>query len=284
MIFFLKAFACLPFSWQKAFARGITPLAMRFVKRRVRITEINIQKCFPDWSDKKVKEMTRKSMESFLLGAVEANATWFFSTKRFAKIPVVINGLEHVERIKKSGQGIILCGFHFHTLELTGRVFGKRMPGGAVVYQKHPNSKFDEFLVDRRSRFAAKVFKRKDLKSMLAWLKAGNFFWYAPDQDFGKTPSVFAPFFGVQTATLTAPSKMAGRTDSKLIPFFYARTDKGYVLDILPPLENYPSEDELADATRLNSILEDYIKKYPEQYLWQHRRFKTRPDGEDGFY
>jgi KDO2-lipid IV(A) lauroyltransferase len=107
---------------------------------------------------------------------------------------------------------------------------------------------------------------------------------YAPDQDFGHAPSVFAPFFNIPTATVTASSRLVQHTGCVLIPGVYLRKEGQYFMQLLPPLENYPSGDDLEDAARLNALYEAVIREYPEQYLWQHRRFKTRPVGEPSFY
>jgi KDO2-lipid IV(A) lauroyltransferase len=120
---------------------------------------------------------------------------------------------------------------------------------------------------------------------MLSWLKSGRVLLYAPDQDFGPGPSVFAPFMGVDsTATVTAPGRMIQHTGAIFIPAWFYRAEKGHVIKILPPLDQYPSEDDLADATQVNGVYEPLIANHPEQYLWQHRRFKTRPPGEPNFY
>ena len=218
------------------------------------------------------------------MGAVEANAAWWMSERRFKQLKIKIEGFEHFQEASKQG-GVILCGFHFHTLELSGRAMGGLIYPSALVYQRHPNPLFDAFLMSRRRGYATAVFRRQELKAMIQWLRAGKGVWYAPDQDFGRNPSVFVPFFGIQTATLTAPSRIAESGGAKLVPFFCARVGLGeYHIQVLPALNDYPSGDESADALRLNQVLEEKVREYPEQYLWQHRRFKTRPDHEANFY
>ena len=110
--------------------------------------------------------------------------------------------------------------------------------------------------------------------------------WYAPDQDFGPERSEFAPFFGIQTATLGALVRLVERSGCKVVPMFTAFDEKSrkYIARFQPPLEDFPSGDIKADLARINQLMEEHIRVYPAQYWWIHRRFKTRPDGEPPFY
>jgi Kdo2-lipid IVA lauroyltransferase/acyltransferase len=109
--------------------------------------------------------------------------------------------------------------------------------------------------------------------------------WYAPDQDYGIKHSVFVPFFGVQAATVTGTARIAELGKAVVIPFTHYRDEHNcYHLVIDAALQNYPTGDDVADATRINEILEKAIAKQPDQYLWVHRRFKTRPLGEPSLY
>jgi len=130
------------------------------------------------------------------------------------------------------------------------------------------------------------VFKRQDLRAMLGSLKGNNPVWYAPDQDFGLKQGVFADFLGVPTATLTATAKLAARTGAKVVPFYPIRLpgNAGFEIRILPALEDFPSGDDVADARVTNAVLEEVVREHPEQYLWLHRRFKTRPEGAPAVY
>jgi len=124
------------------------------------------------------------------------------------------------------------------------------------------------------------------MRAILRTLKKGEIVWYAPDQDFGTERSVFAPFFGVPTATLTTTARLAKLTGAPVLPQFSRRLpgSQGYLVTILPPLENFPSGDDVVDATRVNQVIETGVKEAPGQYLWVHRRFKSRPPGEPPLY
>ena len=286
----LRAIAALPFSCQKRLAYLLTPLVLFFAKSRVHVCRVNLKKAFPEWSEAELEKKVRACFFSFVLGAIESNATYWVGRDRFLKIcPFSVEGMEHLEAAMASGKGVIVCGYHLHLVDMACRSIGEKLRSDygvktAVVYQANKNPLVDKFLYGWRHRYAEKVFRRKELKNMLSWLKQKNILLYAPDQDFGHAPSVFAPFFNIPTATITASSRLVQHTGSVLISGIYVRKNGQYFMKFLPPIQNYPSGDDLWDATQLNAIYESVIREYPEQYLWQHRRFKTRPMGEASFY
>ncbi|MCY1556223.1 Lipid A biosynthesis lauroyltransferase [compost metagenome] len=130
------------------------------------------------------------------------------------------------------------------------------------------------------------MIERDDVRGMLKLLRAGKVIWYAPDQDYGAQRSIFVPLFGVPAATVTATSKFARLGRARVIPFTQTRLadGSGYRVVVHPPLADFPGESEEADCLRVNQWIEAAIRQQPEQYLWAHRRFKTRPDGEEKIY
>ncbi|MGN6964667.1 LpxL/LpxP family acyltransferase, partial [Neisseria sp. P0016.S002] len=106
-----------------------------------------------------------------------------------------------------------------------------------------------------------------------------------PDQDFGRNDSIFVNFFGIQTATITGLSRIAGMTKAKIIPAIPTReTDNTVTLRFHPAWDNFPTENVEADTQRMNDFIEERVREHPEQYFWLHKRFKTRPEGESSFY
>jgi KDO2-lipid IV(A) lauroyltransferase len=285
----LKFISMLPFAWQVALAKTLTPIVMMLAKSRVKVCRINLEKAFPDWTPEHRAVKLRECFYSFVLGAIESNFTYWASRENFLKLPIRIDGFEYVQAALSKGQGVIICGYHLHLIDLASRAVGEKLKaeGGvktAAVYQANKNPLVDKFLYGWRRRYAADVFRRKELKKMLSWLKNGNVLLYAPDQDFGRAPSVFAPFFNIPTATITAPARMVQHVGSVLVPVIFLREAGQYLIRFHKPIDHYPSGDDLKDASALNALFESVIREYPEQYLWQHRRFKTRPEGEESFY
>jgi len=154
----------------------------------------------------------------------------------------------------------------------------------ANIYRPQNNKLFDQAMVKGYKKHGAVMIKSTDTRSIIKTINNSLPIWYAPDQDLGEKNSVFAPLFGIQTATASATSRLAKNNDTRVIPYSFIRTKEGYEMSFEKPLLNFPSNNSVDDATTTNMILEKQIKKTPEQYLWIHRRFKTRPEGAENFY
>jgi KDO2-lipid IV(A) lauroyltransferase len=154
-----------------------------------------------------------------------------------------------------------------------------------MMYRPHKNPLFERIMSNGRERWNGKIIERRDIRQILRSLKSNRAVWYGPDQDYGRKHSVFVPFMGVQTATVTATSRLARLSGAAVVPYVIRRTDTGdYHVVVFPELENFPSDDLEQDARRINEWLEQQIRLQPENYFWTHRRFKTRPAGEDRPY
>ena len=196
----------------------------------------------------------------------------------------VLKGYEHVDAFMKQGQGVLLLGCHLTTLDLAGRLLTSHMDFD-VLYRKDPNPLLAYKIAKARGMFANSAIPRNDTRQMIKNLRKGHVVWYAPDQDYGPKYSVFAPFFGVNAATISGTARIAEMGKVPVIPFWhYRKADGSYELVFDAPLENFPTGDDVADATRVNELIEQAIRVHPDQYLWVHRRFKTRPPGEASFY
>ncbi len=276
----LRLVILLPYRWQMRTGRLIGRLAQRLARQRRHIAEVNLALCFPEQTPAQRHALLKAHFASLGCGIVETALCWWGREKPLADITRVI-GLEHLAAAQTQGRGVILLSAHFTTLELGGRLLAMRTPFH-VLYRQHKNPLFESVMRKSRERRFDKAIARDDMRGLLTSLKAGMPVWYAPDQNHGGSQSVFAPFFGVQASTLVTPSRLARISGAAIVPFYQARLpdDKGYLLTLCPALDDFPSDDPVQDATRLNTLLESVIREMPEQYLWVHRRFKTRPEGE----
>lgn len=273
----------LRLQWQLGKIAGL--LTWKLAKSRRRITETNIQLCFPEYNDKQRAALVRNSFISNGIGLMEIGIGWFRNTEKLKKI-TTIHGLEHFEKAKQQERGILLIGGHYSTLEMGGSLATEYIDSD-VMQRDHNNPLMNAVMTRSRAKRYGKVLAAKDLRGLLRSLRENRAVWYATDQDYGRKDIVFAPFFGIPAGTITATSRIAERSKCVVMPFsHFRREDKpGYDIYFHPPLENFPSGDDLEDATRINAVIEKEIRKAPDQYLWMHRRFKTRPDPEDpGFY
>jgi KDO2-lipid IV(A) lauroyltransferase len=276
----LRLVILLPYRWQMRAGRLIGRLALRLARQRRQIAEVNLALCFPDKTPQQRDSLLKAHFDSLGCGVVETALCWWGREQKLRHITQVV-GLEHLQAARAKGKGVILLSAHFTTLELGGRLLAMHAPFH-VLYRQHKNPLFETVMRKSRERRFDKAIARSDMRGLLASLKAGMAVWYAPDQNHGGSQSVFAPFFGVQASTLTTPSRLAKISGAMVVPFYPTRLsdDSGYLLTLCPALENFPSDDAVQDATRLNVLLEGVIREMPEQYLWVHRRFKTQPEGE----
>ena len=207
------------------------------------------------------------------------NRSWhYFYRKKKLKKYYQLHGLEHVETALKKGKGILLIAPHFTCVEIAARFIGMHENFG-VMYRPH-KKKLIAYLHERfRKRHFKTYIPNNRMHQLFRALKQNKAIWYAFDIDAGLKKSVFAPFFGIPTATLNTVSRIAAISQAAIVPMTYFRrtNEFGYDIVLSPPLDNFPSGDFIIDATRLNKLLEASIRQKPEQYMWQYKRFKTRP-------
>ena len=276
--------ARLPMGAVFAVGRVIGFLGYHLAKSRRHITEVNIAKCFPDLSAQQQKALVRENFVHTGIGAVEIALPWLNPTRDLAD-RFKIEGLEHLNAAHDLGNGIVLVGAHYTTIDITSQPLGS-LGFVDVMYRQNKDPVWESLQYNGRKAFFDGVVERSDMRQILKRLRQGRTMWYAADQDYGIKHSVFAPFFGIDTATITVTSRLASKNKSAVLMLHQFRDlkRKTWTLKFTPMLENCPSGDDLADATRLNAMLEAEVKSVPAQYLWMHRRFKTRPTGEASFY
>lgn len=276
--------ALLPWRLKLALGRGIGLLSWKLAKRRRHITDTNLSLCFPELDDRQRAELVRKTFIANGIGILETATGWCRDPEHL-RHRVTFRGTEHMERAMAQGKGALIIGIHFSTLDLGGALHSLFFPAD-VVYRPHDNPVFEDFMTRARRGIFGAAIDRHDLRGVVRRIKSGHAVWYSPDQDFGREASVFAPFFGVSAASIKLTAKIAKMTGAPVMPLMFHRNpdNRTYTLEYLPPLENFPSGDDVADATQVNAFIEQAIRRHPEQYLWLHRRFKTRPPGESSFY
>ncbi|NHN38990.1 LpxL/LpxP family Kdo(2)-lipid IV(A) lauroyl/palmitoleoyl acyltransferase [Pseudomaricurvus alcaniphilus] len=259
-------------------------VVFHLARRRRHIAEVNIDLCFPELSEDERAKLVRNTINENAIGLVETSSAWW-KDPEYYRNKLEIEGQEHLQEALSHGRGVIMVGAHYTTLDLGG-VLVSLIHQPTVMYRANRNPLFDLMMKTRRQRFCKRVIERRQMREVFAAMKAGDLMWYAPDQDYGRKQSVFAPFFGVPAATITATSRLTKINQSPLIILSHHRKadNSGYILSFSPVVEGFPSGNDLTDTTLINKLLEEQIRKNPAQYMWVHRRFKTRPEGEDKLY
>lgn len=272
--------AHLPFQVQIRIGQAIGYLSYLFARERREICRINLELCFPELSPADRRTLLKRTFLSNGIGVMEAALSWCRNPEAF-RDRVTVSGLENLQNAKAEGRGVLLLCAHFTTLEFAGALLSL-FETMNVTYRKHGNPLFEAVMTNSRKRLYPKVIERENVRDTFRSLKDGDIVWYAPDQDYGARHSVFVPFFGVEAATITATTRFAAVNNSRVLFFSHYRLpdNSGYHLEFSEPIENYPSGDDRADAARINSIIEQAIRKHPEQYLWLHKRFKTQAAGK----
>jgi len=273
-----------PKKLQYALGRIIGRLFYRLGKRRRHITEVNIKLCFPEFSATQQTLLVKQVLEENVIGFIETAVCWYRSPA-YSQKHLTIEGLENLQAAKALGKGVLLVGAHYTTLDL-GDLLATSVTELDAMYRPHNDPAIDKVIRGSREKFCGQIIDKNNMRGMIKCIKSGHVFWYAPDQDYGRDVSVFAPFFGISAATIKITAKIAKLCDCPVVVFSHHRKadDSGYIVSFNKALDNYPSGDDVADATMVNSAIEAEIRKYPAQYMWVHRRFKTRPEGEADFY
>lgn len=273
----------LPYATQVNIGKCLGKLLYRLPGKLKPITETNIKLCFPNLTEAERTVLMKKNFAALGIGLMEAAMAWWLPDKKL-KCLFHLQGYEHAEKAFAKGKGIILVGPHFTPLEMIGRLLGSAY-SFAVMYRPH-KKRLLAFIHERFRQGHIHYIARHRMRELLRCLNNNMAVWYAYDVDAGEKHSVFAPFFGISTASLTAVTRIVNLSGAAVIPIsFYRRDDNtGYDVILSPELDNFPGENLIEDATRLNATLEKAICYKPEQYIWQYKRFKTRPQGEKRFY
>lgn len=281
---FLYLIVMLPYPIIYLLGKGLGLLAMRLMGKRKETARQNIQLCFPEKNKQEHELMLRENFISTGLAIFETGMAWFWSDKRIIKHGSIV-GDAHITEKQQNGQGVLLIGIHFLTLELGARILGINHPG-VGVYRPNDNPVMDYVQLRGRLKSSKYMLERHNTKGMIRALKNGELLWYAPDHDYGPKNSVFAPLFAVEKAATTVGTRILVKLgEPAIIPFTPKREKNGhYTVYVTSPLNGYPIEDDVQAATFMNKAIENEILKAPEQYMWLHRRFKTRPKGDAPLY
>jgi KDO2-lipid IV(A) lauroyltransferase len=269
--------ARLPWPLQRALGRVAGWLARMLIPARRRAARINIALCFPELDEAARERLLRAHFRDVGIGLFEFARAWWGSAEPMRRT-VTIEGLEHVHALQAQKRGVLFISGHFMTLELCGRLMCDHIPLAGMY--RRLRSPVLEWAVKRgRLRYACAMYSNDEIRPAMRHLKHGGFLWYAPDQDMRGKDTVFAPFFGVPAATITATHQFARLSGCAVIPFFHRREGADYVLRVGAPLADFPSSDAITDSARVNASIEAMVREAPSQYLWIHRRFKRRPAG-----
>lgn len=274
----------LPLSMARRLLRPLAPLMRLAMVSRRRIVQRNLELCFPELDRAQRHRLERRHFRNLAESMAEVAVAWRRPGTLDSRFGEII-GLEHLEQARASGRGVMLLTGHTTCLEIGGRLLAERM-ALAGIYRPLKSSVLETFQNRGRMRYAGGMISRYDLRGMVRHLRAGGILWYAPDQDFGPRRSVFAPFFGIETATARGILELARMGQAVVVPMYPVKdeTTGRVTVHIEAAFDHFPGDDARADLGRFNAFLERHIRMAPAQYWWVHRRFKTAPPGEPARY
>ena len=258
---------------------GLLLYALAWERRTVVLT--NLELCFPELDAKARKALARRNFQALGRSVLDRALLWWASRERLTRV-MRLEGLEHWQ--SSSAGPVIFLAPHFVGMEMGGTRLSIENPAITTFYSRQKNRLFDAMLLRGRARFTQeRIHARQDgVRPIIRALRDGVALYYLPDMDLGARDALFAPFFGVEAATVTALSRIASISGATVVPCITRQLPKGegYEVRLYPKWENFPSVDPAADVRRMNLFIEERVREMPEQYFWVHKRFKTRPQGE----
>lgn len=257
-------------------------LAPLLMKRRIAIVKRNFELSFPNATEEQRSQWQKQHIRGLCQSIIDRGFVWYGDQQKIEE-QVSLKNFHHLQNALDHNEPIILLAPHFIALDVAATRLTISLAESATIYSAQRQPDIDAIIRKGRARFnKVNLIERKEgVRSMLRYLKQGIPVYYLPDMDFGRKGSIFVPFFDVPVATLPTTATLAKKWDATVIPIYsFWNKDTGhYEVEVLPPLENFPGEQTVEEATtHVNELIEDLILRDPSQYYWVHRRFKTRPD------
>jgi KDO2-lipid IV(A) lauroyltransferase len=251
---------------------------------RRQVCRTNLARCFPDLDLAQRARLAREHFRAQGRAILERSLLWWASRERILRL-VRLTGLENLQ--PELGKPLIVMVPHFVALDAAGTRIACEYDWSAI-YARQKSRLMTDMLLKGRTRFGTqRLFSRQDgIRPVVASLRSGVPLYYLPDQDYGPRDAVFVPFFGVPAATITGLSRLSALGKARVVPCIARMLPggRGYEVHFHPAWEGFPGEDPAADARRMNEFIEERVREMPEQYNWSHKRFKTRPPGEEKWY
>ena len=276
----------LPLPLLAALGRGLGLVLYHFAKNRRHIVQVNLALCFPERDAVARETLAREHFKVLGRSMLERSLFWWASRERLMRL-IRVSSEDKVQVLRDAGKPVMLLAPHFVGLDAGGVAVTMRFDI-VSIYAEQSSPVFNRLLLAGRSRFGDQhlLSRRDGPRASVKAMKSGRPFYYLPDMDFRTKDAIFVPFFGVPASTITGLSRLSRLADAAVVPCVTRMLPggEGYLVEFGEAWENFPSEDVEADTRRMNAWIEEVVRTMPEQYYWVHRRFKTRPAGEERPY
>ena len=244
--------------------------------QRKNITQINLQLCFPEKTQIELEKMVKEVFKDIGKGLIETGIAWWKSDRFIDKLITKKTDFEHLD---SNNEGCLILLKHSTHAELDIRIISRLLRVGGM-YKTQTNKVMNYLMIKARNKYLIGTVTNRQTRRGLKWLRNGLKFLYAADQDYGTKGSEFVPFFGIQAATITLPSDLF-KKGTRVYFFNVIRVNSSYEITLS---EFSQQTDKDGFLNEMNNFYQKAILETPTQYFWMHRRFKTRPEGEEGFY
>ena len=280
------ALSCLPATAIPRLGAWLSHLEP-LVRRRRRIARCNLALAFPHCGDAARSRLLRETLVSNTTGGLDTLRAWFAPSRRTSGL-ARITGMEVLVEATGEGHGVVLVGAHYDSIELAIRLVAEaahvRGIRTAVMVRRYNDPCLEAAVDAGRRRYMSATIDKKDISGFCGAVGGGGAVFYVPDQDAGPR-GVFVPFFGVAASTVAATRGVLDRAGGvPLLMWSHRRTDGRLSIDIERAPAGFLDGDGGAVAARYTAWVERRVRAVPAQYLWVHRRYKTRPPGEVDVY
>jgi KDO2-lipid IV(A) lauroyltransferase len=272
--------AALPLRVLRGLGSLLGALAWWLASPRRRVTLINLRLCFPECSEARRRVVARAHFRVYARSFLDRFIVWQGDPARIRRL-CRLEGLEHLEALRREGRPVIVLAPHFMGIDAGGLRLLLEQPMASMFAPQRSRALTEAMTLGRMRLGATMIARREGVRPLVRWLRGGGVLHYSPDMDLGRREAVFVPFFCVPAATVTALPRLARASGAAILPMVTEMTQEGYVARIHEPWD-IPADDPdpVPVLERMNAFIETQIRQMPEQYLWSHRRFKTRPEGE----
>ena len=283
LLVLLRVLSYWPLPWLRALGAGLGWLLYALARSRRRVVCINLQVCFPHWTAQKREAVARDVFVRFAQAWMDRAWLWHRSPQCI-RARVRITG--EWQRLLEP-QATVLFAPHFMGLDVGWTALTLALPRRfTTIFTPQRNKVADAWIAKGRQRFGdVRLLRREDgVKTIVSALRDNACLYLLPDMNFGASESIFVPFYGEPAATVPSLSRFAKHGKARVMPVLTRMTDAGYEVEVLPPWDDFPTDDAQADTALMNARLQTWIDANPAQYFWVHKRFKTRPEGLPALY
>lgn len=288
LVLVLRIMAGMPDRWRLGLGAITAWFACRIARRRMQIVQRNLELCFPNLTQRQRNKMAAQHMRALVQTFLDRGVFWFGSPQQIRQL-VSVSGHSRIAEMLNQHGAVMLLAPHFIGLDAAATRLTLDGPAGATIYSPQRDPEIDALVRAGRARFnqVHLVNRKEGIRPLIRLIQQRIPIYYLPDMDFGRQGAVFVPFFGIPASTQTATAQLARKFNMPVLPVlcFWDPSTGHYRVEVRAPLEDFPGSDDLTTATaRLNRHIESWVREYPVQYYWVHRRFKTRPPGEPKLY